>query len=415
MSFTAAAASLETRWKMFDRRVGMFIHWGVYSVAGRHSQIQWRDRMTRTDYEKLVGRFTAEKFDADAFVDVAKSAGADYIVFTSKHHDGFCMWDTATTDYKVTNAPARRDVLAELAAACRRRGLKLGLYYSNPDWHHPNAHNPKSSHQMPAQPGDSPDMDKYEEYVKAQVTELLTNYGEIVCFFWDISTKICRPEMDALVRRLQPGIMINDRGWENNTTCDYSTPERDWKWDVPSGKHVEACDSVGEVSWAYRCNEDYRTIGYLTRRMDMFLAGGGNFLLNVGPKPDGTIPDEAQKLMAGVGDWRHRVGDAFKDVEIAKDVLQPSSPLLATRRGDSLFIHFPGGMNSTGFYLHEIDIVPLHATLLNTGAALKVELDAHPRMGPASNKKTLHVWGIPADAVANECAVVRLDFPSGRN
>jgi alpha-L-fucosidase len=118
--------------------------------------------------------------------------------------------------------------------------VKLGLYYSNPDWHHPNALNPKSSHQMPAQPGDSPDMDKYEEYVKAQVTELLTNYGEIVCFFWDISTKICRPEMDALVRRLQPGIMINDRGWENKTTCDYSTPERDWKWDVPSGKHVEA-------------------------------------------------------------------------------------------------------------------------------------------------------------------------------
>lgn len=395
---------------MFDRRIGMFVHWGIYSVAGRHSQTQWRYGMARADYEKFAERFTAEKFNADEFVDVAKSAGAEYIVFTSKHHDGFCMWDTATTSYKVTNTPAGRDVIAELAAACRRGGVKLGFYYSNPDWHHPNAYNPKSTHQAPLQPGDRPDMDRYERYVKAQVTELLTKYGEIVCFFWDIPTRICRPEMDALVRKLQPGIMINDRGWENRATCDYSTPERDWKWDAPSGKHVEACDSVGEVSWGYRSNEDYRTLGYLTRRIDMFLAGGGNFLLNVGPRADGTITSEARRLMAGVGDWHRRVGDAFRDVEIAKDVLSPLSRMLATRRGNSLFIHFPDGMNSTGFYLHELETLPKRAILLNTGAALRAELDVHPRKALESDKKTLHIWGIPADAVANECALVRLDF-----
>lgn len=406
----AAAEMRGKKWKMFDRRVGMFVHWGIYSVAGRHSQTQWRYGMARADYEKFAERFTAENFNADEFVDVARSAGADYIVFTSKHHDGFCMWDTATTSYKVTNTPAKRDVIAELAAACRRGGVKLGFYYSNPDWHHPNAYNPKSTHQAPLQPGDRPDMDRYEQYVKAQVTELLTKYGEIVCFFWDIPTRICRPEMDALVRRLQPGIMINDRGWENKELCDYSTPERDWKWDSPSGKHIEACDSVGEVSWGYRSNEDYRTLGYLTRRMDMFLAAGGNFLLNVGPKADGTIPEESRKLMAGVGDWRKRVGDAFKNVEIAKDVLSPSSRMLATRRGNSLFIHFPDGMNSTGFYLHELETLPKRAILLNTGAALKAELDVHPRKALESDKRTLHIWGIPADAVANECAVVRLDF-----
>ena len=404
------AAPRRVEWKMFDRRIGMFVHWGIYSVAGRHSQTQWRYGMARADYEKFAERFTAEKFNADEFVDVAKSAGAEYIVFTSKHHDGFCMWDTATTSYKVTNTPAGRDVIAELAEACRRRGMKLGFYYSNPDWHHPNAYNPKSTHQAPLQPGDRPDMDRYERYVKAQVTELLTKYGEIVCFFWDIPTRISRPEMDALVRKLQPGIMINDRGWENRATCDYSTPERDWKWDAPSGKHVEACDSVGEVSWGYRSNEDYRTLGYLTRRIDMFLAGGGNFLLNVGPKADGTIPEESRKLMAGVGDWRKRVGDAFKNVEIAKDVLSELSRMLATRRGNSLFIHFPDGMNSTGFYLHELETLPKRAILLNTGAALKAELDVHPRKALESDKKTLHIWGIPADAVANECALVRLDF-----
>jgi alpha-L-fucosidase len=144
--------------------------------------------------------------------------------------------------------------------------------------------------------------------------------------------------------------------------------------------------------------------------MDMFLAAGGNFRLNVGPKADGTIPEESRKLMAGVGDWRKRVGDAFKNVEIAKDVLSESSRMLATRRGNSLFIHFPDGMNSTGFYLHELETLPKRAILLNTGAALKAELDVHPRKALESDKRTLHIWGIPADAVANECAVVRLDF-----
>ena len=398
------------KWKMFDRRIGMFVTWGVHSVVGRHSQILWRDGMSRTDYEKLTERFTAEKFNADSFVDVAESAGAEYIVFVTKHHDGFCMWDTATTDYRVTNTPAKRDILAELAAACHRRGMKLGLYYSNPDWHHPNAHNPKSTHQIPLQPGDKPDMGRYAEYVKAQVTELLTKYGEIVCFFWDIPARVDRPEMDALVRRLQPGIMINDRGWGNKATCDYSTPERDFKWDTPSEKHVEACDSVGVVAWAYRSNEDYRTLGYLTRRIDKFLVGGANFLLNVGPMADGTIPDEAVRLMAGVGDWRRRVGDAFNDVNTAPFKFCGDERMVATRRGDAVFIHFPDGLNATGVYLDPIATLPERATLLNTGDLLKVELDANPNKGPASHKKTLHVWGIPAAALANECAVIRLDF-----
>ena len=410
-SLFAAPETADANWNMFDRRIGMFVTWGIHSVVGRHSQIFWRDRMTRTNYEKLAERFTAEKFDADRFVDVAESAGAEYIVFVTKHHDGFCLWDTATTDYKVTNTPAKRDVLAELAAACRRRGMRLGLYYSNPDWHHPNAYNPKSTHQIPLQPGDEPDMEKYIPYVKAQVTELLTKYGEIVCLFWDIPTHIDRPDMDELARRLQPGIMINDRGWGNKATCDYSTPERDWKWNTPSDKHIEACDSVGAVSWAYRSNENYRTLGYMTRRIDKFLAAGGNFLLNVGPKSDGTIPEEAAKLMAGVGDWRRRVGDAFAGVATAKGVLAPSSKMIATRRGDSVFIHFPDGLDASGVDLDPIDTLPERATLLNTGGALKVELDASPIKGPKSDKKTLHVYGIPADDIANECAVIRLDFP----
>ena len=231
-------------WNLFERRLGMFVHWGVYSVGGVHEQEWMRRGMSKADYEDYARRFTGERFDPDAWVDAAESFGAEYIVLTAKHHDGFCMWDTAMTDWKATRTPFGRDAVAELSAACRRRGMRLGLYYSNPDWHHPNAFNPLSTHQLPApNPGDVPDMAKYRAYVKAQIGELLTRYGEIVCLFWDIPPHIVDPEMNALARRLQPGIMINNRGWSDDG--DYSTPERDWgdQGSAPA-RFAEVCDSL---------------------------------------------------------------------------------------------------------------------------------------------------------------------------
>jgi alpha-L-fucosidase len=402
---------------MFERRLGMFVHWGIYSVGEWHEQEEMRRGMSRADYEKRAGRFTAEKFDADALVDVAESAGAEYIVFTAKHHDGFCMWDTKTTDFKVTNTPAKRDVLAELAAACCRRGMKLGLYYSNPDWHHPNAHNEKSSHQIPVQPGDEPDMAKYAEYVKSQVTELLSNYGEIVCFFWDIPTKIGRPEMDALVRSLQPGIMVNNRGWGNEGTSDYSTPERSYAAGGSDGRHVEACDSVGAQSWGYRADEDYRTLRYLTGRIDVFLASGANFLLNVGPKPDGTVPDEAKAIMVKVGKWHKKVRDSFSDVVTVPGLNLDSVPdAIVTRRGDALFVHFPKGLDASGVDLRPLDAMPEKVVLLNTGKTLKAKVELMPSNAKGYGRETLHVSGIPADELDGECVVLRLDFsPDGES
>lgn len=398
-------------WKMFDRRLGMFVHWGIYSVGGWHEQEQMRRGIPRDEYAKYAERFTAERFSADAFVDVAESLGADYIVFTAKHHDGFCMWDTKTTDWKVTNTPARRDVLKELAKACRRRGMKLGLYYSNPDWHHPNAHNEKSTHQIPMELGDVPDMEKYIAYVKAQVTELLTNYGEIVCFFWDIPPRIDCPEMDVLVRRLQPGIMVNDRGWGNKATCDYSTPERDYKWDTQSERHIEACDAIGVQSWGYRANEDYHTYGYLTRKIDHFLSTGANLLLNVGPKADGTIPEEARRIMADVGKWYAKVRDSYRDVKTVTDVKLATAPnAIMTRRGNALFVHFPKGLDATGLDMRPLSMIPEKVTLLNTGATLNARVELMPWNAGSFMHDTLHVWGIPANELSNECVVIRLEF-----
>lgn len=407
-----AAPTMADGWKMFDRRLGMFVHWGIYSVGEWHCQQQYRQGMSRAEYEKFAGRFTAERFNADAFVDVAESAGVEYIVFTSKHHDGFCMWDTATTDYKVTNTPAGRDIIAELAEACRRRGMKLGFYYSNPDWHHPNAYNEKSTHQIEPASGDVPDMDRYIAYVKAQITELLTKYGDIVCFFWDIPTGIGRPEMDALVRSLQPGIMVNDRGWGNKAVCDYSTPERNYKWDAAGGRNIEACDSVGVQSWGYRSNEDYHTIGYLTRRIDRFLSTGANFLLNVGPKSDGTIPNEAKRIMAAVGKWHRSVRDSYRGVTTVPGAVKRGQTVV-TRRGDTLFLHFPDGLDAIGLDCAPLDVLPQKAVVMNTGAELKARVELMPWNAPGSKVETLHLWGIPADELANESIILRLDFAPG--
>ena len=401
-----SAVNASCPWKMFDRRVGMFVHWGIYSVGGYHEQERMRLGVSRAEYAKYAERFTAEKFDADKFVDAAESLGAEYIVFTAKHHDGFCLWDTKTTGFNVMNTPAGRDVVGELAAACRRRGMKFGLYYSNPDWNHPNGYNALSSHQVAPEPDDCPNMKLFKEYVKEQVTELMTNYGEICCLFWDIPTQVEEPEMNALVRRLQPNIMIDDRGW--GSRGDYSTPERGIPDGAAFSRPTEACDSVGARSWGFRLGEDYRTLGYTSRSIDHILTMGGNFLLNVGPKPDGTIPDEALDVLKRTGDWYRKVRESYRGVA-TEPWLVACDGVMATRRGDTVYVHCPKGLLATGLDLMPIAEKPTKATLLNTGADVAWEmarLPGHPHV----KRDFLHLKDLPADALANESTVIRLDF-----
>ena len=414
---------------MFSRRLGMFIHWGVYATGAFHEQAMWMKDMTRPDYEAFVDGFTTEKFDADRFVDIAESAGAEYIVITTKHHDGFCLWDTATTDFCAPKSPAKRDLIGDLAAACRRRGMGLGFYYSNPDWHCPFARNPKSTHQLKLQPGDTPDLERYAAYEKAQIRELLTKYGEICCWFWDIPTGVKRPEMDALVRALQPKILINDRGWEKTYRIggDYGTPERDFNKGGVFAKKTEACNSIGKQSWGYRANDDYHSVGLLERGIDGFLACGGNYLLNIGPRADGTVPDEMVRTMADIGSWLARVRESFVGVESVPKLVKPirNSPhkwikdhdepvgYLLTRRGDTLYVHFPNGVTETGVDLAPLAVRPLKATLLNTGAALKTCVEMMPSNRFHFGRESLHVWGIPVGDFADECLVLRLDFAPG--
>ncbi len=390
------------------KKFGMFVHWGIYSLLAYHEQARWRFYTPRDVYAKLAERFNPTAFDPDALVALAKEAGMEYICITTKHHDGFCMFDTKYTDFNIMNTPYGRDILKELADACERGGMALSLYYSNPDWHCPYGYNSRSSHQMPS-PDQEEDTVRYRAFVKNQLSELLTNYGKIYTLFWDIPAKIEDPSMNEFVRSLQPDILINDRGWGDKG--DFSTPERE----VPEGgkfeRYTEACQSVGHESWGYYANEDYYTKRFLTSSIDKIFVKDGSYLLNVGPMADGRLPDEAVRLVRGVGDWYQRVREAFDAEPCA---LLDNHSLLTTRRGDTLYVHIPDGLIHCGLSLKPLNVRPRSVTLLNDGRALSFEVSARPA---AKNWQTgildpqvLHVGSIPADEYAGETMILKIEL-----
>lgn len=394
-------------WLFQERRFGLFVHWGIYSVSAWHEQIQWRWPQPKADYVKLAAQFNPVPFSPDAWLDMAEAAGMEYVCFTTKHHDGFCMWDTRFSDYSITHTPYGRDTLQMLAEACHRRNFGLCLYYSIPDWHHPNA--PKgNSHELPVpNPGDEPDEDRYVEYVRNQVRELATRYGRIRGFFWDIPPKRQEPSLNALLRELQPGIAINDRGYDKG---DYDTPERT----VPEGRRfpraTEANQSVGRESWGYREHEDYYTHKLLMRSVDKIMAMGGNYLLNVGPRADGTIPPDAEASVRRVGDWYLKVREALK-AGPASDLLNRDD-LMLTRSGNTLYVHFHNDPETNGLHLDRLTEAPRRAVVLNTGRELAASIERIPTLSFPHDRHPagLHLRGIPANELAGEIVVLKLEF-----
>ena len=394
-------------------KFGMFVHWGIYSLTGYHEQVRWRFFTPRAEYRKLMNEFNPVKYDPDEWVRLAKDAGMEYICFTTKHHDGFCMFDTKYTDFNIMNTPYHRDVLKELSEACARGGLALSLYYSNPDWDYKYGYNSHSSHQMPEK-GDAEDIEKLKEFQRNQIRELLTNYGKIYTFFWDIQTNISDPSMNEFIRSLQPDILIDDRGWGDKG--DFSTPERF----VPDGhkfeRMTEACQSVGEQSWGYCADEDYFTNRYLTASIDKIRAMDGSYLLNVGPMPDGRIPERSAEIVRRVGKWYNSVKEAFD----AEPYLLENRGLVCTKRGSTLYVHIPDGLNARGLTLKPIDVLPKSVTLLNDGRSLKYSITTRPEDKGWSAPdnilrcQTLHIFDMPADEFADETMVLRIELDEGK-
>ena len=383
---------------------GMFIHWGIYAQTEDQEQVLNVRDMAHADYERLASTFNPVAYDPDDWAARAARAGMKYICFTAKHHDGFCMWDTKETDYNVMHTPYGRDVLAMLADACRRHGLKLSLYYSLPDWHEPCAYNPASTHQWKATHPERSDTVAYRAFVRRQITELLTNYGPIYTLFWDIPPHIDDPSMNAYVRSLQPEILINDRGYDAG---DFSTPERR----VPEGgrftRRTEACQSVGVQSWGYRRDEDYFTPRYLLYSIDRTMAMGGSYLLNVGPTAEGRIPPESCAILSRVGEWYNKMEGTLEDTEaeemdyeIRANPMMQGDACLAVKKNGKTYLHFPAGLISTSVYLHKYPGLPRAVRLMNTGAPLPFGLAFPPSERDKNGRGLgpfLRISEIPAD------------------
>lgn len=319
------------QWWQHDR-FGLFIHWGLYALPARHEWMMRYERLTPADYRKYFERFEPDRFDPREWARMVKAAGMKYAVLTAKHHEGFCLWDSRHTDYKVTNTPCGRDLLQEWLDAFRAEGIRVGLYYSLLDWHHPHypidRNHPQSaaSDEEYAALNATRDLAIYQTYLKDQVRELLTAYGRIELLWLDYSFPSGkhgkgRADWDsegllAMVRELQPWIIVNDRLdlMDTDAGGDFTTPEqyRVSKWPERNGRRLpwETCQTFSE-SWGYfrdeACWKDLRQL--LVLLIDT-VAKGGNLLLNVGPTARGEFDPRARERLADIGAWLHSHGRA---------------------------------------------------------------------------------------------------------
>jgi alpha-L-fucosidase len=395
----------------FEKRFGMFIHWGLYSIPAWHEQHQWRARVPRAEYVKLANQWNPKKFDPNEWLDDMEMAGMKYLTITTKHHDGFCLWDTKETKFNTMNTPYKKDILGILSDACHKRNIPLCLYYSIADWNHPNYPNQGRHHELAGpEPGDQPDWDKYIEFLKAQVKELCSNYGKINGFWWDMNVPLYKdPSINEMIRSLQPSAVINNRGFDDG---DFGTPERDFAASEVDAKVLErpteACQSVGMESWGYKKDEDYYTDLHLERSIDKYLARDANYLLNVGPTAEGLIPDESFLILERLGEWYLSVEESYTNVDQAPDLLT-SKDVFVTFREKSIYVHFNKGLTGNGFKMKPLDLFPVKATLLNNNKRVECVVDLSPS-DHLEQKKYLRLRNLPANEMANSVMVVKLEF-----
>ncbi|MCA8960011.1 MAG: alpha-L-fucosidase [Planctomycetes bacterium] len=350
-----------------EARFGLFIHWGLYSVlagevegepvGGVGEWIQHIGRIPKREYSKLLDRFDPVAFDADEWARIAKDAGMRYLVITTKHHDGFALFDSAVSDFDVMATPFHRDIMAELAAACRRHGLRIGWYHSILDWHHPD-HLPREDwHEMSTEGASYP---RYVAFLKSQVTELLTHYGPIDILWFDGEwqptwTNAYAAELESLVRSLQPGILINNRIGKARypevtptgppVPGDFGTPEQHIPATGTPGVDWETCMTMNDT-WGYKAADDHwKSTETLIRGLIDIASKGGNFLLNVGPTGRGEIPLPSRGRLAEIGSWLERNGESIYGTDASPFEFLPWGR--ATRRAL--------GGDGTRLYLHVFD------------------------------------------------------------
>ena len=385
---TSADSSARMKW-WHEARFGMFIHWGLYSVLGRHEWVMENEGIPVSEYEPLAQRFNPKPNAARAWAKLAKEAGMKYMVMTTKHHEGFCNFDTKLTRYCAPQQAAGRDLVREYVEAARAEGLRVGFYYSLMDWHHPDGARCATDEQA---------RKRFVEYTHALIRELLTNYGKVDVLWYDVSWPLDAKgweseRMNKMVFDLQPEIIVNNR---NGLPGDFSTPEqrivadKDHPW--------EACMTLND-SWGYhQADDNWKTPQQVVRNLISCVHDGGNYLLNIGPKPDGSIPEQSDRVLTQVGHWLAGNGTSIYGSEPCQ--VHRSNYASFTRKDNTLYMHvhfWPGETVALGGLMTEVKSARLLRSDRKVGFQqdrFRVRFTGLPKEAPDH----------PATTIAIECA-----------
>lgn len=348
----------DTRWFVHDR-FGMFIHWGIYALPARHEWVKHNEQIPDEAYQKYFDHFYPDLYDPHEWARMARNAGMRYAVLTTKHHDGFCLWDSQYTDYKVTNTPWGKDLLGPYVEAFRSAGLHVGFYHSLIDWHHPqfpiDGFHPMRAHPNAKEWNRTRDVRKYAAYLHNQVRELLTQYGKIDIIFYDFSYSGARwpqwphfrgkgkadwqsERLIALTRDLQPGIIINNR---TEIPQDIITPEQfqpiGWPTEGGQPKVWETCQTFSG-SWGYHRDEStWKSPEQLIQMLINTVSCGGNLLMNVGPTARGTFDDRAVAALEVYARWMRLHSRSIYGCTMSP--FTPPRDCRYTQNGKLLYLH----------------------------------------------------------------------------
>ena len=400
---TRPRRQIPTHWRWFNQaRFGMFIHFGPYAAHGLGEQVLFREHLDQRQYAEQAARWNPRRFDAEAWAQCAKQAGMKYAVLTTRHHDGYCLWDSALTEYTSAAKAPKRDLVAEYVRAFRKAGLRVGLYYSLADWRIPAYW---------AGPGNDPEgWREFRRNVHGQVSELLSNYGRIDVIWFDgawphPATHWQSRALVRAIRRLQPGILINNRlgsdtggafgGGRSKKLGDFGTPEHHITADPD--RLWESCQTSTWRLWGHTRGERWRPADVLLDMLVQSAGMGGNLLLNVGPKADGTLPAPFVKRMREIGRWMAVHGEAIYGSERG-DVCEFVTRGWQTVRGNRLYLVIRFWDGRPELRMAGLKTRVREARLLTTGRKLTVRQDGD----------VLHLWPLPKRSPTKLFPVIKL-------
>jgi len=376
-------------WK--EAKFGMFIHWGLYSILGRHEWVMEMEGIPAQEYEKLAAQFKPRPNAARDWARLAKATGQKYMVMTTKHHEGFCHFNTATTNYCAPKQGPGRDLVREFVDAARAEGLRVGFYYSLMDWHHPDGARCAE---------DEAARRRFVDYIHTHIRELMTNYGKIDILWYDVSWPLDvkgweSEKMNEMVFKLQPDIIVNNR---NKLDGDFATPEQ--RIEASAGDRAWEASMTLNDSWGYhRADDGWKSPKTVVRNLITCARDGGNYLLNIGPKADGSIPIESSQIFTDVGEWLAKNGESIYGAD--KCQLTRSRNGSFTRKGNTLYFHihyYPG----TSVAFAGLMTKAKSARLLASGKKVDFTQDAY----------SIKFTGLPATAPDQPATTIAIECES---